>query len=177
LRLELVLDLVPATWRALRYAVGVTTITILTPAHLTATMDLTGSQAECSLEPDRGTTAIGDAATGEAAITDADTTDVADGTTTAAFMSATTIGAEDTTEANGILTTAATVADMAAARTAATLAQDSTVAEDSTADADNSGSDFSWAERTGWLPREPAVVSPRRSSLGELCGLRPRLSA
>src|SRR5260370_19026384 len=82
------------------------TVSILTPALLTATTDLTGSWAELSLEPGPGTTATGDA----------DSTDAVDGATVAVSMGATTMADENTTLGDAAIPAAATVADMPTAR-------------------------------------------------------------
>src|SRR5260370_4997815 len=84
------------------------TVSILTPALLTATTDLTGSWAEFSLEPGHGTTATGDA----------DSTDAVDGATVAVSVGATTMADENTTVVGSAIDAEATVADMPTARTA-----------------------------------------------------------
>src|SRR3981081_1387008 len=101
-------------WLVRRPVLTVTTITILTPARLTATTDLAGSRAEFSLVPGPGTTAIGEADT-----EGANSTDAVDGAMIAASVSAASMAAEDTTAANAATTAEATVPDMPAARTVA----------------------------------------------------------
>jgi hypothetical protein len=118
-------------------------VSILTPALLTATTDLTGSWAESSLEPGHGTTATGDV----------DSTDAVDGATLAVSMVAITMADESTTAVDAAMTAEAMVADMPAARTAmvtravvsveVSTAVDSTVAVAMAADADNGCSNLS----------------------------------
>jgi hypothetical protein len=144
-------------WSVRRPVLTVTTITILTPARLTATTDLAGSRAEFSLVPGPGTTAIGEKDTEGANST------AADGAAIAASVSTITMAAEDTMAANAATTAEATVADMPAAHTAAVMheaasvevsiaaevevstavEEDSTVAAAAPADTDNSCSDLS----------------------------------
>ena len=100
------------------------------------------------MEPGRGTTVIGDAASTDAVV----------GATVAASMDAATMGGEETTAVDAAITAEATVADTPAVRTVAVtqgvvsvevstvVAVDSTVAVPMAADADNRCSDLAVSE-------------------------------